>query len=88
MNKIQKEIEKWIRNNGACSIDISKESILFYNGGLFEDMNERKATLWIGDLDDAVRYMKRLQRILKKLGFNTGRNASDYFLKKKYSKNK
>ena len=82
--KLITKIEKWIMNNGACSIDLSKESILLYNGGLFEDMDEQKATLWIGDLDDTIRYMKRLQRVLKTLGFNTGRNVNDYFLKKKY----
>jgi len=84
--KLQEEIEKWIQNNGACRINIKEENILLYNGGHFEDMNEDTAQLWIGDLDNFIRYLKRLQSFLKKKGFNTRRDANDYLLDKSRKK--
>lgn len=76
--KLKQEIEKWIEKNGCCNIDISEENIHLYNGGLFESMNKNFATLWIGDLTDAIRYLTRLKKFLDKKGFNTKRDAQSY----------
>lgn len=80
--KLKQAIEKWIKNNGACDINIKDEEILLYNGGHFEDMDEDKAQLWIGDLDNFIRYLRRLQSFLKKQGFNTRRDINDAFIDK------
>ena len=81
--KLMVEIEKWIEKNGACKIDIKEENIKLYNGGLFQDMNENHAELWIGDLDNTIRYLNRLKRFLNKNGFNTRRDISDYLIDNK-----
>jgi len=84
--KIRAEIEKWISNNGACDVDIKNEDIYLFNGGLFQDMDESKADLWVGDLDDAIRYLTRLKNLLNKLGFDTRRSYSDFELIKRRKK--
>jgi hypothetical protein len=81
-NKLKKAIEEWIHNNGACAIDIKQENIRLYNGGLFQDCDEQCAELWIGDLDDTIRYLRRLKSFLNKNGFNTRRSVHDYLLDK------
>lgn len=80
--KLQKEIDKWIINNGGCKIDIKEENIDLFNGGLFQDMDEDKANLWIGDLDDTLRYLNRLRNFLRKKGFNTRRSMNDFIMDK------
>lgn len=85
--KLQAEIDKWKTNNGACDIIAKDENIHFYNGGLFQDMNEDWAELWIGDLDDMIRYLNRLRNFLKKQGFNTRQGMNDYLLDKWREKN-
>ena len=80
--KLKQAIEKWIEHNGACGIDIKDEEILLYNGGHFEEMDEDKAQLWIGDLDNFIRYLRRLRSFLQKQGFNTRRDINDYLLDK------
>lgn len=72
--------EKWISKNGACNFNFRKGNINLYNGGLFQDMNENYAELWMGDLDDTIRYLKRMKSFLNKLGIKTGRGANDYLL--------
>ena len=76
MKNKKEAIEKWIHNHGACSIDIKSEDIKLYNGGLFQDMNEDYAELWAGDLESTIRYLQSLNRLLKKLGFQTDRSLS------------
>ena len=80
--RLNKEIERWIHKNGACAIDVKQENIRLYNGGLFQDCDEQCAEVWIGDLDDTIRYLKRLKSFLNKNGFNTRRSASDWHLDK------
>jgi len=70
---LQKEIDEWISKHGACKINMKEEEIDLFNGGLFQDMDENKANLWIGDLDSTIRYLIRLQYFLKQKGFDTGR---------------
>jgi len=84
--KILEKIEKWIEDNGACDILPKEENIHFYNGGLFQDINEDYAELWIGDLDDMIRYLRRLKSFLNKLGFNTRQDMESYFIDKKNGK--
>lgn len=69
----QQKIEEWIQKNGGCSIDLKNENIWLYNGGLFQDANEKGSELWIGDLDSTIRYLRRLRSFLIKLGFNTNK---------------
>lgn len=71
--KLQAEAKKWIEANGACDIKIKEEEIDLYNGGLFQDMDENRANLWIGDLDSTINYLTRLKRQLNKMGFDTRR---------------
>lgn len=71
--ELQAKIDKWIMKNGACKIDINKENIWLYNGGLFQDSNEDGSEVWVGDLDSTIRYLKRLKHFLNKNGFDTGR---------------
>lgn len=80
--KLKDAIDKWVKNNGACSIYLKEEIIHLHNGGLFQDCDEDSAELWIGDLDSTIRYLRRLKSFLNKNGFNTGRGAEDYLLNK------
>lgn len=81
--KLRQDIDKWANNNGACDIEIKEENIHLFNGGLFQNCNENYAELWVGDLDDTIRYLRRLKRFLNSKGFNTRRSAQDYLLDKK-----
>lgn len=80
--KLRKAMDDWIRKNGACDLEIKDENIQLFNGGLFQDCNENYAELWVGDLDETIRYLRRLKSFLNKNGFNTRRNAFDYMLDK------
>jgi hypothetical protein len=79
-DKLKENIKKFISRNGACNINIEEEEILLYNGGLFQDMNKDFATLWIGDLDDTIRYLRRLKIFLNKNKFNTRRDFSSLYI--------
>jgi len=81
--KLQKKIDAWIRDNGACKIDIKEENIFLYNGGLFQDSNEEGSEVWAGDIDSTIRYLRRLKHFLNKNGFNTRRSFEDYLWEKK-----
>jgi len=80
--ELKKEIEKWIEKNGACDINLKTENIHFFNGGLFQDMNETYAEILIRDLDSMIRYLNRLKRFLNKIGVKTSGNLEDYLLDK------
>ena len=88
MSKKELEFEKWLSKNGACNFDFRLENIKFYNGGLFQDMNEDYAELWAGDLNETIRYLKRLKSFLNKQGIDTGRDYSDFVIKKIIAKRK
>ena len=85
--KLRKALDDWIRNNGACDLEIKEENIQLFNGGLFQDCTKDYAELWVGDLDSTIRYLIRLKGFLNKHGFNTRRSAQDYLLdnKKKFA---
>jgi len=71
--KLQKEIDDWIMKHGACSIDIKDENIKLWNGGLWQDCNEKYAELWAGELHSTILY-QNLEYFLNKKGFNTKRD--------------
>ncbi|KKN51445.1 hypothetical protein LCGC14_0622610 [marine sediment metagenome] len=71
--ELQAKIDKWTMKNGACRIDVTKENIWLYNGGLFQDSNVHGSELWAGDLDSTIKYLKRLKHFLNNNGFDTGR---------------
>ena len=79
--KLTKEqIEEFVIRNGACSLSTDGEGIRLWNGGLFEDMNDNYTTLWTGDLDDVIRYLKRLKYFLNKHGINTRRDIESIYI--------
>lgn len=84
--KLEKKLEKWIKDNGACDLEIKEENIQLFNGGLFQDCTKDYAELWVGDLDSTIRYLKRLKYFLNKNGFNTRRGVEDYLLEKQFAK--
>jgi len=86
--KLKEAIQKWIQNNGGCEINIKDEEIFLFNGGLFQDMNKNFATLWIGDLDDAIRYLRRLKDFLNKNKFNTRRDIVSAIIDRKEKEKK
>lgn len=81
--KLEEKFLEWKSKNGACDINWDEDNIWLYNGGLFQDMNEDHAELWIGDLNESIRYLKRLKNFLNKNGIDTGRDYSDIVLKRK-----
>jgi len=77
-----KMCNKWESTNGGSKIVLDKNELHFFNDGLFQDMNNKIAVMWIKDLDNIIRYLRRLKYFLNKNGIKTNHKKFKKEIKK------
>ncbi len=56
---------------GTKKLKDGTHEVLFSKKRITKD-KEYKATLWFEELDETINYLRRMKRMLNKLGYNTG----------------